>query len=230
MPPQAQTGAAVVLHHLLALAHGGQGNRRTDDLRLRIRPRSAAANRGSASSASPRTSHNARRRSKPVLSKQLHRQAMARRYGACTFEKEFSRRDDACHAEGRAWLGGERPKGKRDGQAADQMRMGAELVAPGTALYYEVHATNLTAAELGCLALALSDFAVSPFIGGQNSRGHGLVDLDYDIVAPVRDDAFAVMADSEFLPSDTAEAAIGIYLTHLEASQDLLREVLKCAA
>ena len=103
-------------------------------------------------------------------------------------------------------------------------------MAPGTVLYHEIHGAHLTAVELGCLALALRDFAESPFIGGQNSRGHGLVDLEYDVVKPFRDDAFAVVADGEFLASNTAEAAIALYLVHLDASRDALRGILKCAA
>jgi hypothetical protein len=166
----------------------------------------------------------------PVLPPHLHGTAEAIRYGGLTFEKEFSRRDDGRHADGLAWLADERVKGKKDGQVADQMRMGAELVAPGTVLYNEIHGAHLTAVELGCLVLALSDFSVSPYIGGQASRGHGLVDISYDMEAPYSDPAFVRVCDSDFIASPFALDCMALYLERLAVSQAELREVLKCAA
>jgi hypothetical protein len=110
------------------------------------------------------------------------------------------------------------------------MRMGAELVAPGTILYHEIHGAHVTALEFGCLILALHDFAVSPFIGGQNSRGHGLVDLSYDMVAPFPDVDFVTVLDSAFDGAQLALDAMALYTWHLAASRDRLRDVLKCAA
>jgi hypothetical protein len=57
-----------------------------------------------------------------------------------------------------------------------------------------------------------------------------LVDLSYDLVVPFRDDEFVAVNDSEFLPGPLAMEAMTLYIEHLSVSQDLLREVLKCAA
>lgn len=133
----------------------------------------------------------------PVLPAQHRERASRTPYSAVTFEKSFSRMDDAKddRHEGRliaapaapaqiGMLGGEGPASKREpkGPPPEQMRMTVELVAPGTVLATGMDLLDVSEIELGCVVSALHRFARSPHIGGQANRGHGEVELEYDIV------------------------------------------------
>lgn len=167
----------------------------------------------------------------PVLPGHLHRDAAAIPYSALTFEKEFSRKDDAKSVELREFLDTEPVAPKTGKIVADQMRMTSELVAPGTRLYTEIHGAHVSRIELGCLVKALTDFARSPCIGGQNNKGHGLVDLVYqiEVAGQVGEQLISVTRDGMQL-SDFAAEVMSEYDGHLAASVTEVRAVLKCAA
>lgn len=172
------------------------------------------------------------REAKPVLPARLHAEADTRRYGAMTFEKEFTRRDDGRFDDGRLHLGSGADadsKPKKGKPQSDQMRMGVELVAPGTRLYTEIHGSHLTRVELGCLVAALWDFGMSPCIGGQGSKGHGLVDLRYALAGSVEADPFVEIEDGIVILSDLAKDVLGEFEEHLDEQATSMREVLKCA-
>jgi hypothetical protein len=165
----------------------------------------------------------------PVLPANLHAEAARTRYGATTFEKEFSRKDDGKGHLGEEWLSSARmpSTGK---EKPDQMRMGCELVAPGTKLATEIHAMNTSRVELGCLALALEDFGRSPCIGGQANKGHGLVDLRYDLTGDAEDAGFVTVDADGARLTPFAAALRDEYLAHLADGADAARAVLRCAA
>ena len=138
----------------------------------------------------------------PVLPPEHHGRAIGRSYRGMTFEKSFSRKDDAkderlVHflaapepATGQTALPGETapPKRGRSREAPpDQMRMTVELVAAGVQLHTAIDALSVSEIELGCLVSALHQFSRSPHIGGQANRGHGLVDLVYRLIDPDAD-------------------------------------------
>ena len=116
----------------------------------------------------------------PVLPERLHGDAARVSYKALTFEKEFSRRDDAKFGDGERFMApvnAPRRLNAKGKVPSDQMRMTSELVAPGTRLHAEMHLNHVSALEVGCLVQAFLDFAQEPCIGGRCSRGHGLVSL-----------------------------------------------------
>lgn len=130
-----------------------------------------------------------------VLSPAHHATANQSSYRAMTFEKSFSRKDDAkddrlrvfladAERDGQPSLPGAEPEpkaAKRDGPA-DQMRMTSELLAAGTLLETEISLSDVSEIELGALVSALDQFARAPFIGGQSGRGHGHVSLRYELL------------------------------------------------
>lgn len=130
-----------------------------------------------------------------VLPSEHHATANLSSYRSMTFEKSFSRKDDAkddrlrVHLvdgehDGQPMLPGAAPEpkaAKRDGPA-DQMRMTSELLAAGTLLATEISLIDVTEVELGALVSALDQFARAPHIGGQSGRGHGLVTLRYELL------------------------------------------------
>lgn len=141
----------------------------------------------------------------PILSERHHAAAQQRTYRGMTFEKSFSRKDDGKDERLRPYIlqpaptnllemaGGPGevppPKKVRGGvrqvheseAVADQMRMTCELLAAGAQLATEIDILDVSDVELGALVSALHRFSMSPHIGGQASRGHGHVTLDYAI-------------------------------------------------
>lgn len=168
----------------------------------------------------------------PVLPSGLRDRAERTRYGGLVFEKEFSRKDDARGVGHREFLAeDEAPKDKKAKGVPDQMRMTSELLAAGTDLYTEIHGAWVSRVELGCLVAALHDFGASPCIGGQGNKGHGLVDLRYDLQADAtRDDGFVAVTRDGARLSGLAAEVMGEYLAHLDTTVERVREVLKCAA
>ena len=143
----------------------------------------------------------------PVLPPSLREAARARSYRGMTFEKSFSRKDDAKDDRLNGHLvpppaaqpsllsaGGDvvdearraKGKGKAPGLDAapvsDQMRVTCELLAAGVVLATEIDALDVTEIELGALVSGLHLFSRSPHIGGQANKGHGLVALDYTMI------------------------------------------------
>jgi len=167
----------------------------------------------------------------PVLPEHLHAEALTIPYSSLTFEKEFSRKDDAKSVHLREYLegGGQAPKAPK--AVADQMRMTSELVAPGTKLHTEIHGNHVSRVELGCLVQALVDFGFSPVIGGQANKGHGLVDLTYRVRLDggQAEPLIIVTSDGPILPCIAVELSEE-YLAHLSANIADVRQVLKVAA
>lgn len=169
----------------------------------------------------------------PVLPRHLHEEAQAIPYSRLTFEKEFSRKDDAKSVHLREFLDGEVATPKTGKVVADQMRMTSELVAPGTRLHTEIHGSYVSRIELGCLVQALLDFTASPCIGGQANKGHGLVDLHYDIRIDGGAPTLLLGYENHGGHPDASALALELaaeYRAHLNANVAEIRAVLTVAA
>lgn len=195
----------------------------------------------------------------PVLPVGLRRAARDVSYRALTFEKSFSRKDDAkddrlrTHiADADAAAGArpitppkatrapvmlpgmddvptagapppEPPKPQRDGPA-DQMRMTVELLAAGTQLTTRIDLLDVSEIELGALVSGLHAFSRSPHIGGQANRGHGQVELEYEILDldTNKTEQFLGVADGAALLAPAATAAKASYDAYLREQYDRL--------
>ena len=118
-----------------------------------------------------------------------------------TFEKSFTRMDDAKNenlrkylagsendgllpaANQQALLPGETPaaeeKKKKKDDPPQQMRYTIEMLAAGSVLYQRIDLCDLTDLELGAFVSALVEFSKNPYIGGKSGTGHGLVEVEY---------------------------------------------------
>lgn len=181
----------------------------------------------------------------PVLPDSQHERACNVSYRGLTFEKEFSRKDDAkderltpyVHAPDVPLLEGGK-EAKREGPA-DQMRMRAELLIAGVSLWTEIECIGVSDVELGCLTAALHEFAKSPHIGGQANKGHGLVTLNYqlldmdtgEIVDYVRaDGGLAKLTTQAEQAKDAYDAHLhALYTQMLEAQGGEIRALLGAA-
>lgn len=200
----------------------------------------------------------------PVLAERHHEAARARTYRTMTFEKSFSRKDDTKDDHLHGYLieaapanlleaadGGERPtpaRGRGRGgvkalpesdAAPNQMRLTSELLAAGVSLATEVEALDVSEVELGALVSALHLFAHSPYIGGQASRGHGHVRLDYEMLDLDRGSwqPFLSVAETALLapPAEQAKASYDHFLREaydqmLTAQGSTLRALLDARA
>lgn len=161
-------------------------------------------------------------------------------YRSMTTEKSFSRKDDAkderlserylalpAPEQGQLALDGEgepKKKGKGDGEVADQMRMTVELLVAGVRLETWIDAIGVSEVELGCLVSAIHRWSRSPHIGGQGNKGHGLVDLRYDMIdleTGIRQPFLAVGGSTIALEAP-AEAAKGAYDQHVRQLYDAM--------
>lgn len=166
----------------------------------------------------------------PVLPERWHEQAARVSYAGITFEKSFSRMDDAKREDLRVYLpapeaalleGGEQKR--KGGEVADQMRMTSELVAPGTRLYQEIDVLDASEVEMGALVSAIHAWSRSPHLGGQANKGHGKVRLDYrilDMDSGAEQDFIRVTGDGPCLLAAQAQAAQDAYDQHLRALYD----------
>ena len=107
-------------------------------------------------------------------------------YSQLTMEKSFTRRDDLKDVEKTGKLLAGNDAGASDAKDVksdnlDQMRYTCELLVAGTTLYTEILLPGSTNLELGALVSGLVQWAKKPFVGGQSGRGHGRVNLRYDI-------------------------------------------------
>ena len=165
----------------------------------------------------------------PILPARLHEDADKVSYKALTFEKEFSRRDDGKLEDGDRYMmpvNAPRKLNAKGKVMADQMRMTSELVAPGTRLHTELHMAHVNSLEVGCLLLALVDFAEAPCIGGQANRGHGLVNLRYREAGADQD--LFVLEDGRATLTPEAQAAVDRYTAYLEVARERMLEALAC--
>lgn len=119
-----------------------------------------------------------------------------------TFEKSFTRMDDAKNENLRKYLVGsendgllpagapqallpagdgaaEETKKKKKEDPPQQMRYTVEMLAAGSVLYQRIDLCDLTDLELGAFVSALIEFSKHPYIGGKSGTGHGLVDIEY---------------------------------------------------
>lgn len=159
-------------------------------------------------------------------------------YRGMSFQKSFSRKDDAkddrlnhylavaAPAQSQAALFGETApepaKEKEKDGPADQMRMTAELLSAGVRLYTEIECLDVTEVELGALVSALHLFSRSPHIGGQANRGHGRVALTYQLLdldtGEIKD--FLQVVDGPSLLAPVAETAKAAYDQFLRTQLD----------
>lgn len=115
-----------------------------------------------------------------------------------TFDKSFTRMDDAKNEERRKYLidddkpalpgaqeqltieGATKSKEtKKKEEKPQQMRYSVELLAAGAQLYQRIDIRDMTTLELGAFVSALAQFARHPYIGGKSGTGHGLVEIEY---------------------------------------------------
>lgn len=120
-----------------------------------------------------------------------------------TFEKSFTRMDDAKNenmrkylvgsendgalpaAQQQALLTGDAPdtpepaKKKKDKEPPQQMRYTIEMLAAGAVLYQRIDLCDMSDLELGAFVSALVEFSKKSYIGGKSGTGHGLCEIEY---------------------------------------------------
>lgn len=110
-----------------------------------------------------------------------------------TVEHNFTRTDDAKDENLRKFLSvSEEEKPLLEDQVSDekksdkkkelpqQMRYTIELLATGSRLYQRIDLIDVNDLELGTFVSALYQFSKRPYIGGRNSIGMGLVEIEYE--------------------------------------------------
>ncbi|KQQ90969.1 hypothetical protein [Aureimonas sp. Leaf324] len=169
------------------------------------------------------------RQAMPVLPSHTHAIAEGIDYADLTMMKEYSRRDDAKISSIAAYLpqdegadeGAKKRRADPDG-VADQMRIRAEFVSPGTTLHSWIVLQDVSDVEIGCLVSGLHCFSRSPHIGGKAASGHGLVDLSYTMkdldTGEVVD--FLSVRDGETALMPPAREAKAAYDQHLRTIYD----------
>ncbi len=184
----------------------------------------------------------------PVLPLHLHEQAGRLSYRALTFEKSFSRKDDAKDDRLNGYLQGvepvpvpplpetvdlfgeaavkpSKPKPAKAEGPSTQMRTTVELLAAGTHLYHEIDVLDCTEIELGCLVSAFHLFSRSPHLGGQANKGHGRVNVVYHLLDLDTGEAhhpFLRIDDGQALLSEPAAEAKGRYDVWLREQYDAM--------
>ncbi len=117
-----------------------------------------------------------------------------------TFEKSFTRMDDAKNENLRKHLNDQRmrsilaeaqqatlpgetaPEKKKKKKKEDppqQMRYTVEMLAAGSVLYQRIDLCDMTDLELGAFVSALVEFSKHSYIGGKSGTGHGLCEIEY---------------------------------------------------
>lgn len=104
-----------------------------------------------------------------------------------TFDKSFTRMDDAKNENRRTYLlensqdtlllDGKKEK-KKD-ETPQQMRYTIEMLAAGAVMYQRIDLCDMTDLELGAFVSALVEFSKASYIGGKSGTGHGLVEIEY---------------------------------------------------
>jgi CRISPR type IV-associated protein Csf2 len=119
-----------------------------------------------------------------------------------TFEKSFTRMDDAKREDLRQYLAGSEMDGllaapkqqqliagpdepqaekqkKKKEDPPQQMRYTVEMLAAGAIMYQRIDLIDMTDLEIGAFVSALDQFSKNPYIGGKSGTGHGLVEVEY---------------------------------------------------
>jgi hypothetical protein len=173
-----------------------------------------------------------------------------------TFEKSFTRMDDAKNENLRQYLvdpaqaalpgaeqkllTGEAPETEQKKKKEDppqQMRYTVEMLAAGAVLYQRIDLCDMSDLELGAFVSALVEFSKHPYIGGKSGTGHGLVDVEYTWrPAGTRESAgkFLSISTDRLWLSQPAEEAKGkyddflvrLYDQYLENKADELTKLL----
>lgn len=188
------------------------------------------------------------------------RQAGAPSWRQWTFEKSFTRMDDAKNENLRKHLAdpaqaalpgaeqklltGEAPeeeKKRKEKEVPQQMRYTVEMLAAGAVLYQRIDLCDMSDLELGAFVSALVEFSKHPYIGGKSGTGHGLVDAEYTWrPAGAREPAgkFLSISTDRLWLSQPAEEAKGkyddflvrLYDQYLENRADELTKLLAAGA
>lgn len=169
----------------------------------------------------------------PVLPKQWIDTANKLSMRGITFEKSFSRMDDAKREDMQQYLPAPdnagliegKKKVKEKGDVADQMRMTTELLVPGLRMYSEIDVLDASDIELGAFVSAIHSWSQSPVLGGQSNKGHGRVTLEYHIIEMTsgNDVPFIrVGNDNQCLLSPPAQMAKDAYDQHLRELYDAM--------
>lgn len=164
----------------------------------------------------------------PVLPNVFHEMDELESYSDMTFEKEFSRVDDAKSERLSKYRAEtedqeEKKSKKKNSKVKDQMRMTSELVCAGTRLYLYIDLLDDSPVYLGVLLSALTKFSDSPFIGGQNNKGHGLVELNYEL----NGEKFYSLKGNTAELSNFAVQTLDDYNELLIEKKDSIQEILK---
>ncbi|MCK9327860.1 MAG: hypothetical protein M0P69_20360, partial [Bacteroidales bacterium] len=115
-----------------------------------------------------------------------------------TFEKSFTRMDDAKNENLRKHLNDQRmrsilaeaqqatlpgetapEKKKKKEDPPQQMRYTVEMLAAGSVLYQRIDLCDLSDLELGAFVSALVEFSKHSYVGGKSGTGHGLCEVEY---------------------------------------------------
>ncbi len=177
-----------------------------------------------------------------------------------TFEKSFTRMDDAKNENLRQCLAdpaqaalpgaeqklltGEAPETEQKKKKDDppqQMRYTVEMLAAGAVLYQRIDLCDMSDLELGAFISALVEFSKHPYIGGKSGTGHGLVDVEYTWrPAGAREPAgkfLSISTDRLWLSQPAEEAKckyddflVRLYDQHLENRADELTKLLAAGA
>lgn len=168
-----------------------------------------------------------------------HSDGVGASYADMTMEKSFTRKDDGkddrvshyiatsapALAQGQLIAEPAKPeKPEKDGPAT-QMRMTSELLIAGVQLETTIDLHGVSETELGALVSGLHMFHRFPYIGGQSNRGHGLVDLEYqmlDLESGAIEPFTSVTGNAVWFLSERAEAARARYDQHLLEAYDAM--------
>lgn len=112
-----------------------------------------------------------------------------------TFEKSFTRMDDAKNENLRKFIAGApalpgaqqqalltgdtAPEKKKEKEAPQQMRYTVEMLAAGSMLYQRVDLCDMSDLELGAFVSSLVELSKHSYIGGKSGTGHGLCEIEY---------------------------------------------------
>lgn len=165
-----------------------------------------------------------------------------------TFEKSFTRMDDAKNDNRRRYLAEQQALGgdvdtetgevktKKEKDAPQQMRYTVEMLAAGAVLYQRIDLVDMTELELGAFVSALAGFSKAPYIGGKSGTGHGLCDIEYTYRPAGTNQApekfLAVGTDTLWLSEPAKKAhqsydrfLLNLYNRHLEENEGELKQL-----
>lgn len=135
-------------------------------------------------------------------------------------------------------------KKKEKKEAPQQMRYTVELLCAGSELYQRIDLNAVTELELGAFIASLCKFSEKPYIGGKQSIGCGLVDINYKWQSigmgsqEMQEGQFLSITDEQIWLSKPAEEAknkydsflLDTYITYIEQNREILTKMLGVAA